>query len=78
MTAIKQADSVIARKGRHKSRRQIAKGWEFLFWWKDGSETWTPLKYMKEADRATWAKMTTASGTESWTQLSDKYFMASI
>ncbi len=51
MTAIKQADSFITRKGGHKSRRQIAKGWEFLLWWKDGSESWSPLKYMKEADR---------------------------
>ena len=47
--AIKQADAFITLKNGRKSRRQTTKGWELLIRWKDGNETWTPLKDMKDS-----------------------------
>jgi hypothetical protein len=47
--AIKQADAFIHAPNGRRRRRQTTKGWELLFNWKDGSETWVPLKDAKEA-----------------------------
>jgi hypothetical protein len=46
--AITQADAFINASNGRRRRRQTTKGWELLFKWKDGSETWVPLKDAKE------------------------------
>jgi hypothetical protein len=47
--AINKSDAYITMSNGRKSRRQTTKGWELLIRWKDGNETWTTLKDMKEA-----------------------------
>jgi len=45
---VKQADAFVETKSGRR-RRITTKGWEILVRWKDGSETWVPLKDMKES-----------------------------
>jgi hypothetical protein len=47
--AIDRADGFTVTKSGQKKHRQTTKGWELLVRWKDGSETWTALKDLKEA-----------------------------
>jgi hypothetical protein len=47
--AIKQADDFTNEPNGRRRRKSTTKGWELLFKWKDGSETWVPLKDAKEA-----------------------------
>ena len=47
--AVKQADAWTTTKNGRKHRKPTTKGWELLIRWKDGSETWTSLKDMKES-----------------------------
>ena len=47
--AVKQADAYVTMKNGRKTRRATTKGWELLIRWKDGSETWTALKDVKES-----------------------------
>ena len=49
-TAISKADRwVITKRGRRKLRQSTI-GWKLLVAWKDGSETWLPLKDQKESN----------------------------
>ena len=47
--AVTVADSVVTTKNGRKHQRRTTKGWELLVRWKDGAETWVPLKDLKEA-----------------------------
>jgi hypothetical protein len=47
--ATMQADSFINSARGRRRRRHTTKGWELLVKWKDGSETWVPLKDAKES-----------------------------
>ena len=47
--AVTKENATITMKNGRKSRLQTTKGWELLIQWKDGSESWTKLKDMKEA-----------------------------
>jgi len=47
--ALKQADAFVKSHNNTKRRKETTKGWELLIRWKDGNETWTPLKDMKES-----------------------------
>ena len=47
--AISLENAFITSANGKKRRRETTKGWELLIKWKDGSETWTPLKDMKES-----------------------------
>jgi len=47
--AVKQADAFVKSSNGTKRRKETTQGWELLIRWKDGSETWTPLKDMKES-----------------------------
>jgi hypothetical protein len=46
--AVSQADAFITSPSGPK-RKKTTKGWDLLIKWKDGSETWTPMKDMKES-----------------------------
>ena len=48
-SAIPKEDGFITSKNGQQRRRQTTQGWSFLIKWKDGSETWVPLKDCKEA-----------------------------
>jgi hypothetical protein len=47
--AIKETDAFIVTPSGRNSRRHTTAGWELLVRWKDGSQTWVPLKDAKEA-----------------------------
>jgi Reverse transcriptase (RNA-dependent DNA polymerase) len=47
--AITQTDAFVNATNGRRRRKQTTKGWEFLMKWKDGSETWVPLKDVKES-----------------------------
>ena len=47
--AVTHENAFIASRNGRKRRKETTRGWEFLIKWKDGSETWTPLKDMKES-----------------------------
>ena len=47
--AVTQAEAFITSPSGQKRRKTTTKGWDLLIRWKDGSETWTPLKDMKES-----------------------------
>lgn len=47
--AVPSEDGFITSKNGRKQRRQTTKGWELLVRWKDGAETWTTLKDLKES-----------------------------
>ena len=47
--ALPQSDAFITSPNGRKRRKTTTKGWDLLIRWKDGSETWTPLKDMKES-----------------------------
>ena len=49
-SAIDKADAFITDKHGRKSRRYTTKGWSFLINWKDGTQSWVPLKDMKESN----------------------------
>ena len=49
-SAIDKADAFITDKHGRKSRRYTTKGWSFLINWKDGTQSWVPLKEMKESN----------------------------
>jgi hypothetical protein len=43
------ADGFTTSRNGRKHHRKTTKGWELLVRWKDGTETWTPLKDLKES-----------------------------
>jgi hypothetical protein len=47
--AVTAEDGFITSSNGQKRMKQTTKGWELLLRWKDGSETWTPLKDLKES-----------------------------
>jgi hypothetical protein len=47
--AVTVADGFITSRNGRKHHRKTTKGWELLVRWKDGTETWTPLKDLKES-----------------------------
>ena len=47
--AVSKEDAFITSSSGQRRRRPTTKGWDLLIRWKDGSETWTPLKDMKES-----------------------------
>jgi hypothetical protein len=47
--AVSQAEAFITSSSGQKRRKKTTTGWDLLIRWKDGSETWTPLKDMKES-----------------------------
>jgi hypothetical protein len=47
--AVLKEDALFTTENGRLTRRITTKGWELLIRWKDGSETWTKLKDMKEA-----------------------------
>jgi hypothetical protein len=47
--ALKVADGYVTTRNGRKHQRKTTKGWELLVRWKDGAETWVPLKDLKEA-----------------------------
>ena len=47
-TAIKKKDGWVMTKRGVRRLRKSAVGWKLLVRWKDGSESWMPLKDMKE------------------------------
>ena len=47
--AIDKKDAFIENKSGRKSRRITTKGWSFLVNWKDGTQSWIPLKDIKES-----------------------------
>ena len=46
---VKQADAFVTSKSGQHRRKPTTKGWEFLIRWKDGNETWSPLKDVKQS-----------------------------
>jgi hypothetical protein len=47
--AVTEADAFITSRNGRKHHRRTTKGWELLVRWKDGAETWTTLKDLKES-----------------------------
>ena len=47
-TAIEKTDGYLVDKNGRKRRRITTKGWKFLVAWKDGQQSWVPLKDIKE------------------------------
>ena len=59
-TAIAKDDAYTTDKYGRKSRRLTTKGWSFLVNWKDGSQSWVPLKDIKESNPIEVAEFVTA------------------
>ena len=47
--AVKQDDAFTVSRNGNKVRRQTTKGWFFQVQWKDGTDSWIPLKELKES-----------------------------
>jgi len=63
-TAVPKSDKwVITRRGQRRLRKSTA-GWKLLVQWKDGSETWIPLKQMKESHPVETAEFAKARGID--------------
>jgi hypothetical protein len=63
-TAISKADKwVVTARGQRRLRISTA-GWKLLIQWKDGSETWIPLKDMKESHPVETAEFARARGID--------------
>jgi hypothetical protein len=60
--AVSKEDGFITARSGNKRRVTTTKGWELLIRWKDGSETWTALKDMKESYPVQTAEFAKASG----------------
>ena len=64
VVAISKADKyVITRRGRRNIRKSTV-GWKLLFQWKDGPETWIPLKDMKNSQPVETAEFACARGID--------------
>ena len=48
--AVEKQDAFITNNYGRKSRTITTKGWDFLINWKDGSQSWVPLKDIKESN----------------------------
>ena len=63
-TAIDKRDEFIIDDAGNKSRRLTTRGWTFLVNWKDGSQTWIPLKDIKESNPIEVAEFAMTKGLE--------------
>ena len=64
-TAISKADRFIYSSKKNRRRlRQTTKGWHLQVAWKDGSETWIPLRTMKESNPVDVAEFAIAKGIQ--------------
>ena len=45
--AVQSSDAFTISKNGNKVRKQTTKGWEFEVLWKDGTESWVPLRELK-------------------------------
>ena len=63
-TAVPKSDKwVVTRRGQRRLRKSTV-GWKLLVRWKDGSETWVPLKDMKESHPLECAEFAKARGID--------------
>jgi hypothetical protein len=63
-TAISKAEKwVVTARGQPRLRMSTA-GWKLLIQWRDGSETWVPLKDMKESHPVETAEFSRARGID--------------
>jgi hypothetical protein len=63
-TAVPKSEKwVVTKRGNRRLRRSTA-GWKLLVQWKDGSETWVPLKDMKESHPVETAEFAKARGID--------------
>ena len=63
-TAVDKADRFLVTKRGRRKLRQTTVGWKLLVAWKDGSETWIPLKDLKESNPVEVAEFARARGIE--------------
>ena len=63
-TATEKADRFLVTKRGQRRLRQTTVGWKLLVTWKDGSETWLPLKILKESNPVDVAEFAKAKGIE--------------
>ena len=61
-SAVSKTDAFIVTRRGNKHRRKTTQGWKLLISWKDGSETWIPLKDMKESHPIEVAEFAKARG----------------
>ena len=63
-TAIPKSDKwIVTKRGGRRLRKSTA-GWSLLVQWKDGSESWIPLRTMKESHPVETAEFAVARGIE--------------
>ena len=46
---MRSSDAFTISKNGNKVQKQTTKGWEFEVLWKDGTESWVPLRELKES-----------------------------
>ena len=63
-TAVPKSDKYVVTKHGQKRLQKSTAGWKLLVQWKDGLETWVPLKDMKESNLVEVAKFTKAKGID--------------
>ena len=63
-TAVDKADRFLVTKRGKRKLRQTTVGWKLLVAWKDGSETWIPLKDLKESNPVEVAEFARARGID--------------
>ena len=63
-TALHKDDMYITTKSGQRRMRQSTLGWKFLTLWKDGSESWIPLKLLKESNPIEVAEFAKARGID--------------
>ena len=57
MSCVEKTDRFVVTKRGQRRLRQSTVGWQLLIAWKDGSESWIPLKVMKESNPVDASKM---------------------
>jgi hypothetical protein len=63
-TAVPKTDKWVVTKRGQRRLRITTSGWKLLIQWKDGSETWVPLKDMKESHPVEVAEFAKAKGID--------------
>ena len=62
--AISKADKYVITRRSRKHLRRFTVGWKLLVQWKDGSETWIPLKNMKNLHPVETSEFSCARGID--------------
>ena len=62
--AVEMKDRFLVTKRGQRRLRQTTVGWDLLVVWKDGSETWVPLKHLKESNPVEVTEFARARGTD--------------